>query len=76
MAESPSIFAASFYSQKEKASLVESNPSCRYCYSKTIDDENPFMALCNCSGHTKYIHLGCLVEWVRKRSGISEDYLK
>jgi E3 ubiquitin-protein ligase DOA10 len=34
------------------------------------------MALCNCSGHTKYIHLGCLVEWVRKRSGISEDYSK
>ena len=34
------------------------------------------MALCNCSGHTKYIHLGCLVEWVRKRNGISEDYSK
>lgn len=32
--------------------------------------------LCKCSGSTKYIHLQCLVEWVKKRSGIPEDYPK
>lgn len=74
VAEKQSIFASSFYSQKEKASFLENNPCCKYCLSKSIDDENPFMALCNCSGHTKYIHLSCLVEWVQKRKGISEDY--
>ncbi len=34
------------------------------------------MTLCKCSGSTKYIHLTCLVEWVKKRSGIVEDYPK
>ena len=76
IAERPSIFAASFYSQKEKASLLETNPACRYCYGKTIDDDNPFMAICNCSGSSKYIHMQCLVLWVRKRSSISEENVK
>lgn len=38
VAEKQSIFASSFYSQKDKASFVETNPSCKYCLSKTIDD--------------------------------------
>lgn len=56
--------------------MIESNPACRYCYSKTINSVNPFVAVCNCSGHTKYIHQECLIEWVKKRSGFMNENIK
>lgn len=56
IAERHSLFASSFYSELEKASMLETNPSCRLCYSKTIDTSNPFLAVCSCAGSTKYIH--------------------
>ena len=71
-----SVFACSFYSELEKASMVESNPACRFCYSKTIDAGNPFLAVCSCSGSTKYIHEECLIEWIKKRSGIDNGLLQ
>lgn len=76
IAERQSVFACSFYSELEKASLVESNPACRFCYSKTIEPANPFLTVCSCSGSAKYIHEQCLVEWIRKRSGVDSGQLQ
>jgi len=56
IAERHSLFASSFYSEFEKASMLETNPSCRLCYGKTIEASNPFLAVCSCAGSTKYIH--------------------
>ena len=56
--------------------MLETNPACRFCYGKTIDNSNPFLAVCNCAGSAKYIHSECLVEWIKKRSGINQQRLK
>jgi hypothetical protein len=76
ISERQSIFACSFYSEQAKASMVESNPACRFCYGKTIDHQNPFLAVCDCAGSAKYIHEECLIEWIKKRSGIDHEQLQ
>jgi hypothetical protein len=36
---------------------------CRFCLSETAEQNNPFLAPCNCSGSVKFVHLFCLNRW-------------
>ena len=45
-------------------SLIEDNPCCRFCYSKSLSRDNNFILLCKCEGFSKYIHERCLSEWL------------
>ena len=45
------------------------NRVCRICYQEEEDDLlNPLIKPCKCSGSMKYIHLKCLLHWLKSRT--------
>ena len=45
------------------------NKICRICYQEEEDSlTNPLIKPCKCSGSMKYIHLKCLLSWLRSRT--------
>ena len=45
------------------------NRICRICYQEEDDDLlNPLIRPCKCSGSMKYIHLKCLLHWLKSRT--------
>lgn len=40
---------------------------CRICLCDTSERENPLVSPCSCAGTMKYIHLGCLQQWIASR---------
>ena len=40
---------------------------CRICLGEEGSEEDPFISPCNCSGTMKFIHLGCLREWLANK---------
>ena len=52
--------------RKEK---VTKNKICRICYQEEDDSLiNPLIKPCKCSGSMKYIHIKCLLSWLRSRT--------
>ena len=48
--------------------------TCRICYVEEDDGENnPLVQPCICAGTMKYIHLGCLKQWLSTRSCVKID---
>lgn len=41
--------------------------SCRYCLNCEYSAADPLVSLCRCAGSSKYIHLGCLRDWLMTR---------
>ena len=57
------------FSKLEKMKRV-----CRICYiEEDLNDENPLVQPCICSGSLKFIHLKCLRKWVSTRSCVKID---
>ena len=49
------------------------NRICRICYQEEDDDLlNPLIRPCKCSGSMKYIHLKCLLHWLKSRTSNSQ----
>mmetsp|Transcript_25837 Transcript_25837/g.80570 ORF Transcript_25837/g.80570 Transcript_25837/m.80570 type:complete len:398 (+) Transcript_25837:53-1246(+) len=44
--------------------------SCRICMLEGPNEDDPLIAPCGCKGSVKYVHLGCLREWIRVRRSI------
>ena len=52
--------------KKEK---ITKNRICRICYQEEDDSLiNPLIKPCKCSGSMKYIHIKCLLSWLRSRT--------
>jgi len=47
---------------------------CRICLSEE-ERENPLFSPCNCTGSMKYIHVGCLREWLEGKKHMKETPL-
>ena len=43
------------------------NGVCRICLYDDSDSQNPLISPCSCSGSMRYIHLGCLQQWLTSR---------
>lgn len=41
--------------------------TCRICYDRQHDKDNPLLSHCKCDGSVKYIHLQCLKQWLRSK---------
>ena len=39
---------------------------CRICFQENDDDEDPLISPCKCAGSMKYVHLGCLRQWLTR----------
>lgn len=46
--------------------------ACRICLADTVEYNNPLISPCYCSGTMKYIHVGCLQQWMESRVVLSE----
>ena len=76
---SPSSILPDFFSKnhEEKIEELEANeenaqegqekPTCRICLSDVQTPEDPLISPCKCAGTMKFIHLGCLKEWLRSK---------
>ena len=66
-------------SQKEKLTLGQNlkpnkNKICRICYQEEDDTLlNPLIRSCKCSGSMKYIHLKCLLHWLKSRTSNNQS---
>ena len=61
-----------FYEDSAYASTIDEAPTCRYCFSKSLDSLNEFLSLCKCEGSSKYVHMQCLSAWVIQRCQYKE----
>ena len=50
----------------EEDNEVESQKTCKICYSNLESNNNPMLSPCKCSGTMKHIHLDCLRHWIAK----------
>ena len=46
---------------------------CRICLSDGQTEDNPLIAPCDCAGSIRYLHLGCLQEWLRTKLDTGES---
>ena len=51
----------------------EKQKICRICYMNESDDSNPLIRPCKCSGSMKYIHLKCLLHWLKTKIEIDKS---
>ena len=52
-----------------KNEKIKKNRICRICYQEEDDSLiNPLIKPCKCSGSMKYIHIKCLLSWLRSRT--------
>ena len=52
------------------------NKICRICYlneDETQYKDNPLIKPCKCSGTMKYIHLRCLLQWIKAKTNIENS---
>ena len=57
---------------KDKIRQKNKNKICRICYQEEDDVLlNPLIRPCKCSGSMKYIHLKCLLHWLKSRTANS-----
>jgi hypothetical protein len=52
------------------------NKICRICYLNEFETEykdNPLIKPCKCSGTMKYIHIKCLLQWLKAKNKIEND---
>ena len=63
--------------EKEKEKKNNSQKICRICYLEEDDANlNPLIRPCKCSGSMKYIHLKCLIFWIKTKIEIdNSEYL-
>ena len=63
--------------KKEKEKKNNSQKICRICYLEEDDANlNPLIRPCKCSGSMKYIHLKCLIFWIKTKIEIdNSEYL-
>ena len=55
--------------EKNFAKQTKKNKICRICYQEEDDILlNPLIRPCKCSGSVKYIHLKCLLNWLKSRT--------
>jgi hypothetical protein len=53
----------------EEKQNINKNKLCRICYQDEDDNLlNPLIRPCKCSGSMKYIHLKCLLHWLKSRT--------
>ena len=60
--------------EKNKDKIIQKNKNkiCRICYQEEDDVLlNPLIRPCKCSGSMKYIHLKCLLHWLKSRTANS-----
>ena len=58
--------------EKSKDKIKQKNKICRICYQEEDDVLlNPLIRPCKCSGSMKYIHLKCLLHWLKSRTANS-----
>lgn len=56
---------------------IEGIPTCRICLGEQVNDNDPLICPCKCSGTTKFIHLLCLRKWMKsqiKKKTTSSDF--
>ena len=54
--------------------IEKKNNICRICYIEEEDDKmNPLVQPCICDGSLKYVHLGCLRQWINTQSCVKLD---
>ena len=53
---------------------AEKHKICRICYMGEIENNtNPLIKPCKCSGSMKYIHLKCLLHWLKTKIGVDKS---
>ena len=66
------------YKNKQNKHIALNKPKriCRVCYLEedTLNDKNPLIQPCSCSGSLKYIHLNCLLKWISTKILIKKSY--
>jgi hypothetical protein len=45
---------------------------CRICYLEEDDSNNPLIKPCKCTGSLKYIHINCLLHWIKTKNIIKK----
>jgi len=45
---------------------------CRICYLEEDDSNNPLIKPCKCTGSMKYIHINCLLHWIKTKNLIKK----
>ena len=72
----------------DKLDSFKKNKSCRICFigdedlteeerkkkERSINDKNPLISPCSCTGSTKYIHLDCLRLWLKSKMIVINRY--
>mmetsp|Transcript_45488 Transcript_45488/g.38340 ORF Transcript_45488/g.38340 Transcript_45488/m.38340 type:complete len:86 (-) Transcript_45488:126-383(-) len=43
---------------------------CRICLCENFTADNPLVNLCLCSGSVKFMHIGCLQDWLKARLNV------
>ena len=72
--ENPNSEGKNHKTEKEKLVIGQNlksnkNKICRICYQEEDDTLlNPLIRPCKCSGSMKYIHLKCLLHWLKSRT--------
>ena len=58
-----------------QAAAVESGKCCRICLEdeEDVENGNPFITPCKCTGSMKFIHLKCLREWTDSKKQFQAD---
>ena len=60
--------------EKNFAKQIQKNKICRICYQEEDDILlNPLIRPCKCSGSVKYIHLKCLLNWLKSRTSNNQS---
>ena len=57
----------------DESKKSEKQKICRICYMNESDDSNPLIRPCKCSGSMKYIHLKCLLHWLKTKIEIDKS---
>jgi len=58
----------SIFSKVEKKNIL-----CRICYMEEESPKNPLIQPCICDGSLKFVHLGCLRQWISTHSCVRID---
>ena len=59
--------------KKKKSLKEEKAKTCRICYLNESDSNtNPLIKPCKCAGSMKYIHLKCLLQWLKTKIQIEK----
>lgn len=56
--------------QNNKSNVNKEDIICRVCLIDSIDNNDPLICPCNCTGSVKFVHLSCLKNWIKSKQNV------